>query len=77
MAVTGIILKNASGASQGIGAGYDSTGAVVPTLISLPLAILVELRVMNNLSLGLVPPGGDLNVMRADELLNTCPPGSL
>ena len=73
----GVILKNASGASQGIGPGYGSTGAVTPTLISLPLAILVELRVMNSLLIGQLPISGDLNVARAEELNNACPPGAL
>ena len=75
--MAGVILKNAAGASQSIGAGYDPTGAVVPTLISIQLAILVELRVMNQVLGGQLPPGADLNAVRAEELSNTCPPGAL
>jgi len=73
----GTILKNAAGASQGIGPGYTPAGTVAPTLVALPLAILVELRVMNIILLGQVPLNADLNVMRAEELNNATPPGSL
>ena len=72
------ILKNAAGASQGIGPGYqEATGKISVTLVALPLAILVELRVMNGILNGSIPPGTDLNTSRADELQNACPPGSL
>ena len=74
MAAQGIILKNASGASQGIGPGFNAGGNIVPTLISLPLATLVELRVISNL---LNTTNLDLNTMRADELNNACLPGEL
>ena len=77
MAAQGIILKNASGTSQGIGPGYSPTGAIGLTLVNLPLAILVELRVMNAILNGTIPVGTDLTTARADELQNACPPGSL
>jgi len=74
MAATGVILKNAAGASQGISPGFNASGGISPTLVTLPLAILVELRVISNLlNTQLV----DLSNMRADELQNATPPGAL
>ena len=64
---------NAANATQVIGPTNDPvTGAKVKALINTLTAVLVELRVMNNIANG---GAVDLDQMRADELLNVVPPG--
>jgi hypothetical protein len=50
------------------------TGQLTATTLAAQISILVELRVIANL---LNPTGLDLAPMRADELANILPPGSL
>ncbi len=63
---------NAANATQVIGPTNDPvTGAIIKALITTQIAILVELRVANNLAAG----STSLDQMRADELNNVVPPG--
>ncbi len=66
---------NAANATQVIGPTNDPvTGAIIKALITTPIALLVELRVANNLAM-FGPTGVSLDQMRADELNNVVPPG--
>ncbi len=65
---------NAANATQVIGPTNDPmTGAIIKALITTQIALLVELRVANNLNAG----SANLDQMRADELNNVVPPGEL
>jgi len=67
-------VAGALGGVAAIGPTFDATGTLTSLSIAVQLSILVELRCIANL---LNTTGADQEQMRAEELNNVVPPGSI